>query len=116
MVMFPSSFLERHRQENQNTLRDILQLAIEKRPVPLDTRANNLKSIHKILHPVALNKEQRNKVLDLVKAILEQKQEGSNRPAKDDAVAEKMVNASNMDKEGQPDINDNELFSQLGPL
>ncbi|KAF9371685.1 hypothetical protein CPB97_001780 [Podila verticillata] len=61
-------------------LREILQLAVESRPVPLDTIIGNLLRVYGINHPDELNKEQRSMIVDPMRMILEQRGECSDAP------------------------------------
>ncbi|KAG0318010.1 hypothetical protein BG000_004360, partial [Podila horticola] len=54
-----------------NILRDILQLAIKKRPVRLDTSEANRGRVSRIRHPDALNRRLRNKIVGPIQAILD---------------------------------------------
>ncbi|KAG0038660.1 hypothetical protein BGZ82_011313 [Podila clonocystis] len=57
-------------------IREILELAVTSSPVPLDTSAENLDRASRIIHPDALNSEQRDKILAPMCAIFEGKKEG----------------------------------------
>ncbi|KAG0026313.1 hypothetical protein BGZ82_009538 [Podila clonocystis] len=63
------------------TLRDILQLAVKKDPVPMNTIMKNLLRVYGIYHPDELNVMQRARILKPVRAILEQRRVGSEVPA-----------------------------------
>ncbi|KAG0014534.1 hypothetical protein BGZ81_000411 [Podila clonocystis] len=59
------------------TLRDILQLAVKKDPVPMNTIMKNLLRVYGIYHPDELNVMQRARILGPVRAILEQRRVSS---------------------------------------
>ncbi|KAG0328280.1 hypothetical protein BG000_000552, partial [Podila horticola] len=64
-----------------NSLRDILQLAATNTPAVFDTSRENLDRVWNIPYPEGLNKGQRNKILGLVKAVLD------NNPSDGDGVS-----------------------------
>ncbi|KAF9210387.1 hypothetical protein BGZ59_009500 [Podila verticillata] len=58
------------------SLRDVLQIAISGLPVPLNTSPEHMGRICGIVHPAAVNKKQRHKIMTPMQAISAEKHTG----------------------------------------